>query len=277
MEDYKFIQSGIDQTKIKEYASLLSSVFEKSNKYTETFLHWQYAENPMGTVVGFDAYYQGLLIGHYVTLPVIYTIKGKLTKGLLSLNTATHKDHQGKGLFTTLARKTYELGKNLGYEFVIGVANQNSTYGFLKKLDFYLIAPLDVKIGIGQVQPDPATEYTVKPFWNGPALQWRMKCPGTQYYFNHNHLYSKTDKPFIFAQLSSARKELSKLIAVKNTVPLKIWIGLSNNLQIKGLFFDLPDRLKPSPLNLIFKDLSGHLDPVQKNNIYLELLDFDAY
>ena len=278
MADYEFVQTAVSASKIKEYSLLLSSVFDKSPKYTTEFLQWQYALNPNGTVVGFDAYADGVLAAHYVTIPVVYTINGVETKGLLSLNTATHPQHQGKGLFTQLATRTYELGKTLGYKFVIGVANQNSTHGFLKKLDFYLISPLDVKIGMGNIAINHTGNYKLKAIWNNESMAWRMKCPGAQYFLHKGNVYSVTDKPIIFSKITELPKTMAApQLKTKVMLPVKLWIGIGKELKQKGFFLNLPDKLKPSPLNLIFRDLSGTLPVLKKEDVYFELIDFDAY
>jgi GNAT superfamily N-acetyltransferase len=278
MANYEFIQTGISESKIKEYSLLLSSVFDKSPKYTAEFLKWQYALNPNGCVVGFDAYANGVLAAHYVTIPVIYMIDGVETKGLLSLNTATHQQHQGKGLFTQLATRTYELAKTLGYKFVIGVANQNSTHGFLKKLGFYLISPLDVKLGMGNIKANNTADYIIKPLWDAKSIEWRIQCPGTTYFYNNTTIYSETDKPFIFSKIMEASKTISiNQLKKKTWIPFKLWIGITKEIKQKGFFFYLPDKLKPSPLNLIFRDLSGTLPVFKKEDICFELIDFDAY
>lgn len=273
--DYTFIKTETTKEKIKIYSELLSTVFYNTNKFTVDFLTWQYYDNPNGKVVGFDAYSGDTLAGHYVTIPVSYYIDGKVKKGLLSLNTATHADHRGKGLFTQLAHRTYEEAKKLGYEFVIGVANQNSTHGFLKKLGFYLIAPLIVKTGIGNINFNKGLSYLVKPNWDDKSLKWRLNNPEANYLTNKNTVISPTDKSGIYAQLFSSKDAILSLSTKKPF--LKLWIGIAKDLRCKGLFFNLPKRLKPSPLNLIFKDLTGELPLINKKDILFELIDFDGY
>ncbi len=273
--EYKFIKTDISKEKIQAYSKLLSAVFYNTDKFTEEFLTWQYVNNPNGKVVGFDAYSNDSLAGHYVTIPVSYYIDGKIRKGLLSLNTATHADHRGKGLFTQLANRTYDEAKQLGYEFVIGVANQNSTHGFLKKLGFYLIAPLTVKTGIGSVNFDKDLDYLAKPNWNNESLKWRIANPEANYLEYKNTIISPTDKNGIYAQLFSS-KDNSLSLSTKKPF-FKLWIGIAKDLKCKGLFFNLPKKLKPSPLNLIFKDLTGKLPAINKEDILFELIDFDGY
>jgi hypothetical protein len=51
-------------------------------------------------------------------------------------HTMTHSKHTGKGLFTTLARMTYDYCRENGIHLVFGFPNQNSYPGFTKKLDW---------------------------------------------------------------------------------------------------------------------------------------------
>lgn len=275
--EYVFKQTQVDDKSLSMYSALLSSVFTETNKYSVKFLEWQYKLNPNGTVVGFDAFYNDELAAHYVTIPVTYELKGEKIKGLLSLNTATHPNHQGKKLFTQLAEKTYELGKNLGYKFVIGVANQNSTHGFIKKLGFQLISTLDVKIYIGKNQPTVAPAETFKSFWDATTVKWRWENPSAEYYRIHQSLACDTHVSIIKAVLSK-RKEciVSENIPNKGGL-LKMEIGLNNACSNFVLGIRLPQKLKPSPLNLIIRPLGDFKTVINKENIYFELIDFDAY
>ncbi len=270
---YSFQPTATSPEKLKEYSVLLSTVFPESKRFTPEFLNWQYVQNPNGKVVGFDAYLNNELAAHYVTIPVLYAIHGKPTMGLLSLNTATHPNHQGKGLFTQLANKTYELAQELGYEFVIGVANANSTPGFLNKLGFRLVGQLEAKLGIGTIKPGNAA-YLLKSIWTHESREWRIKNPDKQYYIANNIIFTDTDKPLIYAIMGQSQNVGE---SPKRIMPLKVWIGLDAGKTINGLFVNIPEKLKPSPLNLIFKRLNPAISSFQLKDVYFELIDFDAY
>lgn len=264
-----------DNESLLKYAKLLSAVFTTTNKFTFDYLKWQYKDNPHGEVVGYDAFFNNELIAHYVTIPVLYSIQGQQTKGLLSLNTATHPKHQGKGLFTKLANKTYETASEKGFYFVIGVSNENSTHGFINKLGFSLITTLKVKTGKGAILYD-TKNYLFKSVWNENALKWRLNNPSSKYFKDKNEIITKASKLNIFAQLSS-NESISNL-NLKNKKPLfTLWIGLAKNIKPKGLFVSLPEKLKPAPLNLIFKSLNNKVSIPKKEDILFELIDFDVY
>jgi hypothetical protein len=273
--EYIFKKTDTSDTDIGAYAKLLSQVFGHSGKFSFDYLDWQYRLNPHGSVVGYDAYLGEDLAAHYATIPVLYEIHGEEVRGLLSLNTATHPNHQRKGLFPSLAKKTYEAGLNEGYRFVIGVANQNSSYGFLKKLNFSLIAPLDVKIGLGKIQ-EPRQTPPVRSLWDEASIRWRLSNPEAAYLSRSANIVCRASKYGVDAQLFSFQQSLDNSFP-KSAAPFRMWVGISQENNAKGFFINLPDKLKPSPLNLIFRALDENLVTPKKEDVFFELIDFDAY
>lgn len=271
--EFEYRQTQIDDKSLKNYADLLTKVFPSTSKYTFEFLKWQYATNPCGKVVGYDAFYENKLVAHYVTIPVKYSKNNVQYKGLLSLNTATDPSFQGNGLFTKLAEKTYEVGANNGYQFVIGVANQNSTHGFLKKLGFKLISSLDAYIYLFDSKQSVPSKILFQSIIDDETLKWRVNNPSNKYRFKDDCLYSNTEYSFIKACLSKIKKYPS----VSNfSLGFKMVIGVGNE---PNTFFKIkiPNKLKPSPLNLIFKKLREFDEEMNSTEIYFELIDFDAY
>jgi GNAT superfamily N-acetyltransferase len=269
---YKQVQ--VDDESLVRYSTLLNHVFGKGDTYGKEYIEWLYKHNPHGTVVGFDAYDADILVAHYVTVPVCYTLNGKKIKGLLSLNTATHPDYQGKGLFTKLAAKTYEYAAQNGFEFVIGVANQNSTHGFLKKLGFKLISPLDVYLVLGNsIKNKQTVEHLFTSCVDDRHIKWRMANPIGKYFINSGLYYSRTHNAMIDVCMSTKYTGV-----LQNTkIPLvRMTMGVGNTPAT--LFkFKLPDSLKPSPLNLILKPLSDNFPQLEKKDLFFETIDFDAY
>ena len=268
---YQYRRTQTDDASLEQYAHLLSEVFTTTDKFSKAFLQWQYRDNPNGQVIGIDAVLDGEVAGHYVCIPVKYEFYGVEKMGLLSLNTAIGINHRGKGLFTKLAQKTYELAIEENYDFVIGVANQNSTHGFLKKLDFELVGPLDVFVGLGRV--DIVRPSKIQPIWNKTSLDWRVKNPANNLLVKGDYILSKSDKAFINIQMCKQDIGLKSSGSMSRAT---LWMGKAPELKKKGLFLSLPDRLKPSPLNLIFRALNTELT-YTKEDIAFECIDFDAY
>lgn len=272
--DYRIEKVETGDAALQEVTNLLNLCFPKSTDIeTFEYVKWEYAKNPVGKIVGFNAYSGDVLAAHYVAMPIYYNIEGKKTLGLLSLNTATHPDHRGKRLFTILAERTYQYAAENGFKFVIGVANANSTHGFIKHLKFKLIGPLTFKVGVGS-NIYQNKEYIFKRYWDKELLDWRLKNPSYKYFKNGDVVVSPIKpgfKKLVYHDIEGYAS-LSKLYGR----PFNLYIGFGADLS-KGIYSGIPKFIEHSPFNLIFRDLTeGSLPEVTKDNILFELIDFDV-
>lgn len=278
---YEFVPVGTDDKAIREIAGLLRLVFPKATKYSEAFIRWQYQNNPEGKVVGFNAYQNGILVSHYALIPFKAMLFGKEERGLLSVNTATHPDHQGKKLFTTLADLSYKSAIEKGYGFVVGVSNANSTHGFVNKLGFQLIGSLNAKLGFGKLNIlRDNSESQFEKQWNKSTIEWRLSNPETNYKIKNNVIYSATAKPGIEAMLLDA----SFVFPIPDNKislgyrPVKLWIGIDASIDwSRSFYFNVLKSMRPSPLNFIFKDLTSANRKLEFDKVRFNALDFDAY
>ena len=277
--NYNIVFGEYDEVLLQKVVHLFTDTFYWTKKFSMDYLKWQYLDNPNGKVVSFNAFAEnGDLAAHYATIPVNMIISGKKEKGLLSLNTATHPNHQGHGLFTTLADKTYNYAGENGFKFVIGVANANSTHGFLKYLKFDLVAPLEFKIGIGDIFKNPIPENMNRVFYDKETLLWRLKCPGFNYSASGNTIHSSRPEPLFHTSAGKLPEGITReMLGMNKTFDLfNIYIGLGLEKK-KGLYFNPPKFIKHSPFNLIFRDLTdGILPKITKDNIFFQLLDYDV-
>ena len=267
---------------------LLRLVFPHSRYITEEYLNWEYNLNPVGKAVGFNAWYQGQLAAHYVTQPIVSLIQGEETKGVLSINTATHPEHRGKKLFTTLADATYQRAKELGYAFVIGVSNANSTPGFVRRLGFKLILPLVANLGFGKTNYPQSREDAIIPayerMWTKELLNWRLENPAQNYTIREFDdkfiIEGDTGKLGIRVVLGGFDRSLFPEVrtSTRNTInPLKLWLGIDNSIDWRNSwYYTIPARFRPSPLNLIFKNLTGCIE-LDSTDIKFQAIDFDVY
>jgi len=175
----QFVPIGFDQQTLAEYSALFSACFPSTNKFTPAYIAWLYVRNPDGNAFGFDAREDGVLAAHYVCIPAQARIDGRTVRVLLSLNTATHPRFQGQGLFTKLAAMTFDAAAGAGFEGIYGVANANSTPGFIRKLGFQLVRPLDALVGVGRTGAvdDRARPCAFERLWTTQALDWRCANP----------------------------------------------------------------------------------------------------
>jgi GNAT superfamily N-acetyltransferase len=282
-QEYNIQQTTVDRGSIEAYSSLLSKVFNNPKLFTYDYLKWQYADNPDGTIVGFNAFSSDSLAAHYVTQPMQAIVGSQKKKGLLSLNTATHPDHQGKGLFVKLADRTYQYAADNGYDFVIGVANQNSVHGFTKKLGFKLVGQLNALLGIGNLPfSDDMGRFSYSRYWTPDALAWRLANPNVKYGVSLGHsivISSPTAYPSISATLGVFKGSGYSISPQKAPFSLlNLWIGANKDITSEtNLYFNIPNRLRPAPLYLIFKSLKDNISPVNFDDVYFQALDFDAY
>jgi hypothetical protein len=132
-----------DLKDLKNLILLTKSVYPGRSISREDYLKWEYSSNPFGkAIVYFANNDNGKVAAQYVVLPWRVTKGRKSISGSLSVNTLTHPDFQGLGLFPNLARDVYEECKTNSIQFTIGFPNSNSYSGFTSRLNFQTIGKL---------------------------------------------------------------------------------------------------------------------------------------
>lgn len=235
---------AINKGKQASYLSLFEDCFPHLF-FSENYLKWLYFENPNGRVLGFDAVSKGSVVSHYACIPI--SVGGR--KGLLSLNTGTSREFQSKGLFTQLATRTIEEAGH-HYDFIVGVANQNSTEGFTRRLGFEILGCLNLRYGPLFDQPLGTVD------WNYESLKWRLSNPLRAYSDKKvgNDTYQISARlpnlPIKVHSIVSIGEKFSEGQFVRNGFTIDWGTRKSKSIS-------LPNRLKPVPLNLILKNLKS--------------------
>ncbi len=279
--------AGTTPELLRHYQSIFAKCFPQATHLDAAYLDWLYVQNPAGPVIGLDAWDGDRLAAHYACIPAAAIIDGHACRVMLSLNTATDPDYQGKGLFTKLAEGTYAAGAEQGLAAVYGVANANSTPGFLRKLGFTLVGPLDAKLGVGSLLPAGASsalgEVQFRRDWDATALQWRCANPQRRYRL------ARSGAGGMFAQAPTGKPLLSAFAELPNRVEgieygsagvgMRLHLGMVPRSMgsLKGAWFELPARLRSSPLNLIFRALDGRTQVPSTDAVLFSVLDFDAF
>ncbi|OON60748.1 GNAT family N-acetyltransferase [Massilia sp. KIM] len=278
-----FLPVQHDPATLARYGELFAACFPGVHKFTPAYLDWLYLANPDGKAVGYDAWDGERLAAHYVCVPARVWVEGRESLVLLSLNTATHPDYQGKGLFTKLAAMTYEAGAAAGFAGVYGVANANSTPGFIRKLGFQLVRPLEARVGLGGLRhrapPAPHT-LSFGRSWNAEALAWRCANP-------HNPVWRRPGGRFYAAAAGLRLPAYAELPddpapagveAGPGLSPLRLFIGLAPDAASRYWnYASIPMSLRPSPLNLIWRAFGEGPSRLDAARIQFSFLDFDAY
>lgn len=282
-----YAQASVEADKLLQYRDLFVTCFPSADKFRHPgFLPWLYAGNPGGQVVGFDAFDGNRLIAHYACVPAMVRVHGSPARALLSLNTATHPEYQGKGLFTKLAEMTYRRAAELGFDCVYGVANANSTPGFVRKLGFQLVQALDARIGIGSLGINfdaAARNAEFERTWTPEAIRWRQSNPvNTIQCRRHGQKLGFTARAWgralsVYAELP-ASADLQSAATGGRESAFRLFLGLTPDGACGfRSYVQIPAHLRPSPLNLIYRSLQDDSRQLTRGYIQFSYLDFDAY
>jgi hypothetical protein len=296
---------------VKETAELLHEVFPDDLKFSNPkFLSWLYSSSPSGEVIESNVDDEQGRIGHYAVVPQRWHYQGGSILVALSLNTAVSERARGLGLFTRLAAETYEAAASKNVRFVVGVANANSTPGFVRKLGFTLLESLDSRVVAGFAVRRPReldihNEAEVRSFldenaaaisaesfervWDYAEFSWRVDNPAASYRMHviENCLVvSCRTKQFglpvsvilkVFVGREARQPDLFRIGVALNRAMrtvVSVYGGHNNRVRTRGL--RIPARFRPSPLNLIVRNLDTDSTVTPRPTV-MEFLDFDAY
>jgi GNAT superfamily N-acetyltransferase len=290
---------------------LLLEVFPEDEKFQRSdFLDWEYSQSPSGHVIEQNADDDVGRLGHYAVVPQRWVRDGKMDTWALSLNTAVSERARGQGLFTKLAEATFDLAKQQGIPAIIGVANAQSTPGFTRKLGFDLLGPLEVKVlpfrpsreqrrveslSVADLLNDPILlDHNVasrsRRVWDRDEMSWRLRSPGRQFTLLRtptavavtcSSRYRGIPVAIILKVLVASGNEPVDLGPIASSAckhhraPLALYAGLNAGVRVRGI--RLPDRFRPSPLNLIARSLDPTVASSSLGLECFEFLDFDAY
>ena len=275
--DYSLREIDTSEDSLLEITEFLKESFPQNEKFTLEFVRWQYAQNPLGKMRGYNAYDNGRIISHFAALPIDMNLFGRRRKGLLCINVSTNDRYRGKKLFTTVGEATIRYATENGFDFMMAVPNANSSHAFLKYFGFYLISPLSVKVGFGKnIYTDKA--YKCNKYWDEKQLHWRLGNPANKYRYNEEGIISTPVSYFVKTiskkPLSGNYKDVASLnIGLR---PVNLYVGLGADTS-KGLYFNIPSFIKRPPFNLVFRDLTGgEIPTIKKEDIFLQLIDLDT-
>jgi N-acetylglutamate synthase-like GNAT family acetyltransferase len=121
------------ESDIPEIIELLKiSLGESLIPKSEVLWKWKHLQNPFGKSPVLIAEEGGTLIGVRAFLRWEFLENGKIHKACRAVDTATHPDYQGKGIFKNLTLSLIEDLKNQDVELIFNTPNSKSTPGYLK-------------------------------------------------------------------------------------------------------------------------------------------------
>ncbi len=283
----RIVEMDLSDEGVRDCASFLGDTFNRLDHFTPAYIDWHYRENPLGKAIAFNALDDsGRIVGHYALQPLDVMLMGERVRGLLAINGAVSMDAQGEGIFTKTVKSAEEHVRSLGFIFKIGVSNRIATLVHTKKTGLRLVCPLRAMLGIGLPAyrgEDDDPDY--RNIWSAESLNWRIRNPSSRYRLIH-----RNEK--VEVQVRTGRAGITGIMGrfedglfdepypagfpVYN--PVKLWIGIDNRIDWnRSLYFNMPLMMRPSPLNLMFKDISGSGIVLDPGKIRFQAIDFDAY
>mgnify|MGYP000865307482 CR=1 FL=1 len=277
-----FVKSDTKDT--ERYVKLYRKCFHKYPiKKNSVYFNWLYNQNPLGKFIGIDAFEGETLIGQVGGIPQEFNYMDKKIKILNGINVCVDPNYRGKNLFSEMANRLTEYAKDQGFSYIIAIANKPATYTWKKSINMEYISSLDVLFGYGNLNLpkfSAKNDYFFQ-IWNQERIRWRINNP-----YNKINIYNKYSKiklksssvfSFIetFAYLDNKNYQLDFDSEKINIFP-KLFLGLIPNI-CKKKFINIPNFIKPSPLNFLIKDLNKDTSKIEKNECFISYLDFDAY
>lgn len=277
MADYQ-LRPALEGASLSDYIALFEAAFGKDSKLTEAYLQWQYIDNPHGRVIGTDAFLNGELAAHYAIIPRRYRWNSQVFNGALSVNTATHPNHQGKGLFTRLATATYEAAEREGVKFVVGAANANSVGGFTRKLSFHALGQIRLYGAFAAPRSgSDALDLDISSDW----LRWRFKNPARRYRTLPHGDGTATIStwvnavPFHISRVPDQNNDGAR-IAPKTLLPILPALTPLFAPQLPRLP-RLPLEAQPSPWHVIWRALDPSIDSDMAGALRFDGLSMDTF
>lgn len=121
------------QEDISEIIEVLkASMGEADLPLSEEIWRYKHFKNPFGPSPVFVAEEEGRIAGVRAFMQWTWQRKGEVYSAYRAVDTATHPDFQGRGIFKKLTLKAVESGVNNNYNFVFNTPNEKSRPGYLK-------------------------------------------------------------------------------------------------------------------------------------------------
>lgn len=96
------------------------------------FYRWKHVDNPFGRSFGWVATDGGRLVGVRLFMRWRFRQNGKLVNAIRAVDTATHVDYRGRGIFSSLTRHGLDALADADVSFVFNTPNDQSRPGYLK-------------------------------------------------------------------------------------------------------------------------------------------------
>ncbi len=118
---------------VPEIVDLLKlTLGERLMPKSEQFWRWKHVENPFGASQVLLATHREAIVGVRAFMRWEWSAGGQVYKAVRAVDTATHPDYQGKGIFRKLTLALVDQCRADGDGFVFNTPNTKSKQGYLK-------------------------------------------------------------------------------------------------------------------------------------------------
>lgn len=265
------------------YSELYFKCF-KEDKFKLNYLEWLYNKNPDGGFVGIDCFDNENLIGQAGGIPHEFIFNQKKVRFLISLNVCVIPQYRGNQIFSKMLNRLENRAKELKFDGIIAIANKSAYPGWLRSIKMKKLKALDVYMGFQRFNIKNITKsnYDFYTYWTKKKLEWRIKNPLNLTYIKSNNneysIYSKTKFMFInaYSPLIFFDKEMELYSNNKRQYKPFVYLGLISKIKKPKLLCNLPESLKPSPLNFVYKFFKSD-ETLDSKNIIFTYLEFDVF
>jgi predicted N-acetyltransferase YhbS len=135
------------------------------------FFTWKHRESPFGPSPAWVAVEGRRIVGFRTFLRWQFSRDGEIVDAVRAVDTATHPDHQGRGIFSRLTYHALDELRAAGVAFVFNTPNDNSRPGYMK-MGWKLVRRVPVA---ARPRSPQALVRLVRA--RTPADKWSTECP----------------------------------------------------------------------------------------------------
>jgi GNAT superfamily N-acetyltransferase len=110
------------------------------------FFRWKHFENPFGRSLMLVAESQGEVVGLRAFMRWEFVSAGRILRAVRAVDTATHPEHQGRGIFSRLTLEAIELLRG-DADLVFNTPNEKSLPGYLK-MGWRIVGRVPVRVRV---------------------------------------------------------------------------------------------------------------------------------
>ena len=134
------------------------------------FFDWKHRQNPFGESPSWVATAEERVVGFRTFMRWEFDYEGRTRRVVRAVDTATHPEYQGRGIFSRLTRAAIDEMRVDGVDFVFNTPNDNSRPGYLK-MGWHVVGRLPVSVRMRSVtSPTRMLRARV------PADKWSAEC-----------------------------------------------------------------------------------------------------